>query len=277
MPPDELERVVGESREEPLDEALTSPGVPAPAPEFPAQVSLEDHEGDPPLRRWVWALVGFGVVVAVVGGVIASRSAATRARPKLADAPRAVAPPSASPVTPAAPPTVDAGSSVEASPAAAAAVSPIPSPEAPAPVEVQPEPAQPAAVPQDRVVATPPEEAKPVAFEWTLPGRYQMGEARPRKSRGLSASMLRKVVNKALKQCGGQLVITGHSCTIGTEAARKRIGLERAQAMAQRLVRLGVRRSALHVVSMGAASPVASNETIAGRARNRRVTLSCPE
>lgn len=265
MPPDELARAVDETRAEPFDEALTSPGVPTQEPEFPAPVRLEEDEADPPSRRWLWAAVGIvTVLVALMAGVVARRSTASRPRPQLATPvlPVVVA---STPVVAPAPP--DAGAPAPESPAA----------EAPKPIEVKPAPVAPVPVPQDRVVATPPESPKPVAFEWTLPGRYEVGVARPHASRALSASVLRRVVNKALKQCGGQLVITGYSCTIGSEASRARIGLERAQAMAQRLVRLGVPTSALRVVSMGAANPVASNNTVAGRARNRRVTLSCPE
>lgn len=67
--------------------------------------------------------------------------------------------------------------------------------------------------------------------------------------------------------------IIGHTDASGTDAYNRALSLRRARALQQRLVMLGVSTSRLEVSGQGEASPVATNETEAGRARNRRVEL----
>jgi outer membrane protein OmpA-like peptidoglycan-associated protein len=69
------------------------------------------------------------------------------------------------------------------------------------------------------------------------------------------------------------LVIQGHTDSKGTEAYNLTLSENRAGSVADYLKAQGVRSSRIKVVGYGETSPVASNETAAGRAENRRVTF----
>lgn len=105
-----------------------------------------------------------------------------------------------------------------------------------------------------------------------MPGHYKVGDAEPSRARASAALTTLKL---ALRVCGGAVVLEGHSCSIGSEAVRTQIGLERAEMMRDRLVRAGVPSDSMQVVSMGSSKPIARNDTNAGRTKNRRVTVRC--
>ena len=67
--------------------------------------------------------------------------------------------------------------------------------------------------------------------------------------------------------------IVGHTDSEGREYDNKMISLDRANAVAIELIRQGIGRERLTTSGMGSAMPVASNETAAGRARNRRIVV----
>ena len=71
------------------------------------------------------------------------------------------------------------------------------------------------------------------------------------------------------------LLITGHTALRGTRESRQELSEERAQAVANYLIRKNV-RDKYHVFTkgMGAEVPVADNSTEAGRAKNRRVEIT---
>lgn len=71
------------------------------------------------------------------------------------------------------------------------------------------------------------------------------------------------------------ILITGHTALAGTAAGRKKLSLQRAQAVGNYLLSLGARTSSqITVKGVGAADPIASNNTRAGRAKNRRVEIT---
>jgi outer membrane protein OmpA-like peptidoglycan-associated protein len=74
------------------------------------------------------------------------------------------------------------------------------------------------------------------------------------------------------------LLVGGHTAMAGTKAARDRLSLERAEAVAAYLVSRGV-RSAGRIVTRGygADRPVASNANETGRQQNRRVEITILE
>ena len=76
-----------------------------------------------------------------------------------------------------------------------------------------------------------------------------------------------------LRRGGYQAVITGHADAKGTVEANRAVALARARAVFERLVTRGVAADLLKIESSGAEAPVASNETPAGRAANRRVDI----
>jgi OOP family OmpA-OmpF porin len=67
--------------------------------------------------------------------------------------------------------------------------------------------------------------------------------------------------------------IIGHTDSIGSDAYNMRLSERRAMAVKTFLVDQGVSRSILGVSGMGERQPVASNDTDAGRALNRRVEI----
>lgn len=74
------------------------------------------------------------------------------------------------------------------------------------------------------------------------------------------------------------LLITGHTALAGTEEGRQKLSVERAKAVADYLLRLGVRtQERMLIAGKGAAEPVADNSTEAGMRRNRRVEITILE
>lgn len=67
--------------------------------------------------------------------------------------------------------------------------------------------------------------------------------------------------------------IIGHTDAKGSDAYNMALSQRRAEALKERLVALGVSSASLDVSGYGESKPVATNDTEAGRARNRRVEL----
>ncbi len=68
--------------------------------------------------------------------------------------------------------------------------------------------------------------------------------------------------------------VTGHTCDMGTPEVNHRIGLERAESVAQCLEQNGVDDSRIHVFSAGDSQPLVPNDTEAHRKMNRRVKIT---
>jgi OOP family OmpA-OmpF porin len=65
--------------------------------------------------------------------------------------------------------------------------------------------------------------------------------------------------------------VEGHTDTTGDEAFNKQLSFERAETVVKALIQRGVAPERLSPKGMGTSQPRASNDTAAGRARNRRV------
>lgn len=78
---------------------------------------------------------------------------------------------------------------------------------------------------------------------------------------------------KRLGQTDETVTIVGHTDNIGEESANYRLGLQRAQAMRDELVRLGVDPARIRVLSKGETEPIATNDTEQGRRKNRRAEI----
>ncbi len=72
---------------------------------------------------------------------------------------------------------------------------------------------------------------------------------------------------------GESLRITGHSDNIGPRDANMSVGLERANAVKDHLIRKGVEPGKILTLSKGQSEPVGSNATREGRALNRRTEV----
>jgi outer membrane protein OmpA-like peptidoglycan-associated protein len=70
------------------------------------------------------------------------------------------------------------------------------------------------------------------------------------------------------------LLILGHTDSVGTDDYNKRLSVSRADAAAEYLVAQGVDRSRIATGGLGEEEPVAPNATADGRSRNRRVEVA---
>ncbi|KRG70608.1 OmpA family protein [Pseudoxanthomonas dokdonensis] len=81
-------------------------------------------------------------------------------------------------------------------------------------------------------------------------------------------------VAKTLAQYNQTIVeVSGHTDSVGSDASNQTLSEQRANAVASYLVGQGVIRERLEVIGMGERMPIASNDTDAGRAANRRVEI----
>ena len=76
---------------------------------------------------------------------------------------------------------------------------------------------------------------------------------------------------------GLEIVIEGHTDSTGSEETNERLSTERAQAVRRALIERGVEGWRVSARGMGDASPVATNDTPAGRQLNRRVEVLIPQ
>lgn len=69
------------------------------------------------------------------------------------------------------------------------------------------------------------------------------------------------------------ITITGHTDSVGTDAANQKLSLRRANAVKQYLSSHGIEATKIKTTGRGKTSPIADNKTAQGRARNRRVEV----
>jgi outer membrane protein OmpA-like peptidoglycan-associated protein len=77
----------------------------------------------------------------------------------------------------------------------------------------------------------------------------------------------------ALQNSGGTVTITGHTDFVGDSKDNHTFGLKRAQSIRDILVKKGVPKNRIKVKSFGDTKPVDTNDTPAGRYKNRRVEI----
>jgi len=80
-------------------------------------------------------------------------------------------------------------------------------------------------------------------------------------------------VAKALKGNDKTVTLTGHTDNIGNPSFNKDLGMQRALAMKNLLVNIGVDANRISVSSEGQTQPIDTNDTEEGRQKNRRVEL----
>jgi outer membrane protein OmpA-like peptidoglycan-associated protein len=88
-----------------------------------------------------------------------------------------------------------------------------------------------------------------------------------------SMGLLEEAAAKLKEQGNLGVVVEGHSDAKGGLKYNQRLSLQRAEAVRDYLVRLGVSRDRIVVIGKGASEPIATNDTPEGRAQNRRVVL----
>lgn len=70
-----------------------------------------------------------------------------------------------------------------------------------------------------------------------------------------------------------KVMITGHADTTGTDRINDKLSLDRAEVVKTWLARRGIDRSRMTTQGKGSREPVATNSTVEGRAKNRRVEI----
>jgi len=78
-----------------------------------------------------------------------------------------------------------------------------------------------------------------------------------------------------VKRCNSSVMIVGHTCNLGVSEYNQYLGLVRAKAMQQFLIKQNINPDILKVSSDGMNKPIADNSSISGRRKNRRVELLC--
>ena len=72
---------------------------------------------------------------------------------------------------------------------------------------------------------------------------------------------------------GSKLNVTGHTDNVGSDSYNHNLGLRRAQSTMDYLERNGIPGQIIIIASEGESAPVTTNETDAGRAKNRRTEI----
>jgi outer membrane protein OmpA-like peptidoglycan-associated protein len=85
---------------------------------------------------------------------------------------------------------------------------------------------------------------------------------------------LRELAKSLSKYPDSNLLIAGHTDSVGTDDYNQRLSERRAQAAADYLVSQGVDRARINTRGLGEAEPVAANATDEGRQQNRRVEVA---
>ena len=85
---------------------------------------------------------------------------------------------------------------------------------------------------------------------------------------------LNKIASDASLKKVKQIKIVGHTDSTGTEVGNQKLSLRRAEAVQKYLMMHQVAESMIEVDGKGTASPIASNATQQGRAKNRRTDIS---
>jgi len=89
--------------------------------------------------------------------------------------------------------------------------------------------------------------------------------------RTASFASLDRIISFADSCAETTILVVGHSDTLGDEEFNRILSLRRAEAVAEYLRNGGVPSGKLKVDGRGSSEPVADNDTVHGRARNRRI------
>jgi len=91
---------------------------------------------------------------------------------------------------------------------------------------------------------------------------------------GNARTNLTNLANSLKEYDNTHVLIAGHTDAVGTDAYNQSLSERRSHAAANYLVTQGVSRSRIDPTGLGESEPVATNETDAGRAQNRRVEVA---
>jgi outer membrane protein OmpA-like peptidoglycan-associated protein len=92
--------------------------------------------------------------------------------------------------------------------------------------------------------------------------------------RPAAATNLRSLAASLLQYPNTELLIVGHTDSVGTDAYNQELSARRAEAALRYLTAQGVAASRIHSSGRGEFEPIATNETEAGRQANRRIEVA---
>ena len=92
---------------------------------------------------------------------------------------------------------------------------------------------------------------------------------------GSSNFPLLNKISQAIEEFGQpSIIVSGHTDATGSDSLNQRLSTERAKKVGDFLVQIGeLEASRVSTRGLGETQPLASNETVAGRARNRRIEI----
>ena len=88
-----------------------------------------------------------------------------------------------------------------------------------------------------------------------------------------SKNELRNLITSLEKDSLAKITINGHADGSGPEKLNEKLSEKRALAVKEYLISKGISSARIQVASFGSQKPIASNDTEAGRAKNRRVEI----
>ncbi len=89
-----------------------------------------------------------------------------------------------------------------------------------------------------------------------------------------SKTNLRELATSLEKYPDSDILILGHTDSVGTDEYNKSLSVRRADAAAEYLISQGVRRTRVGTGGLGEEEPITSNATEEGRRQNRRVEVA---
>jgi outer membrane protein OmpA-like peptidoglycan-associated protein len=92
--------------------------------------------------------------------------------------------------------------------------------------------------------------------------------------RSASVQNLNELADVLKKYDDTEILIEGHTDSVGSESYNQELSVERAQSVSGFLDEQGVENSRIIIRGYGEAQPVAANETETGRQQNRRVEVA---
>ena len=99
-------------------------------------------------------------------------------------------------------------------------------------------------------------------------------ESNSAKLQAISNVELDALVTYLENTSNASILIEGHTDNTGTQAQNNILSLERANSIAKYLVQNGIASSRIQTKGLGASMPIADNNTVAGRAKNRRTSFT---
>jgi outer membrane protein OmpA-like peptidoglycan-associated protein len=89
-----------------------------------------------------------------------------------------------------------------------------------------------------------------------------------------SAAQLDSVIEQAMARRGNEIVVTGHTDSVGTAQANDELSLERAQVIRQAIIARGFDPARIYAAGRGSRNPLVSSGDQAAQQKNRRVEIT---